>query len=117
MNLDVGALQAIFEMLQQHFPERLGQGVWFVNAPRIFWSAWRCVCPFISTSTRNRIHFCTTNPDDAQLSTLLGVENLPTALGGLARDTPIEEAAAVIDSWVAVEDDVDSIPPLSELLQ
>lgn len=41
-NLDVKALQAIFELLQSHYPERLN-ALWFLNAPLIFWGVWRLV--------------------------------------------------------------------------
>lgn len=43
-NLDVKALQAIFELLQSHYPERLC-ALWFLNAPFIFWGVWRLVSP------------------------------------------------------------------------
>lgn len=55
-NLDVGALQAVFEVLQQHYPERLGE-LWFLNAPFIFWGLWRVVSPFIQPSTKDKIKF------------------------------------------------------------
>ena len=41
-NLDVKVLQAIFELLQSHYPERLA-ALWFLNAPFIFWGVWRLV--------------------------------------------------------------------------
>ena len=43
-NLDVKALQAVFELLQSHYPERL-HALWFLNAPFIFWGVWRMVKP------------------------------------------------------------------------
>lgn len=55
-NLDVGALQAVFEVLQQHYPERLGE-LWFLNAPFIFWGLWRVVSPFIQQATKEKIKF------------------------------------------------------------
>ena len=36
------ALQAVFELLQSHYPERL-HALWFLNAPFIFWGVWRLV--------------------------------------------------------------------------
>lgn len=57
-NLDVGALQAVFEVLQQHYPERLGE-LWFLNAPFIFWGLWRVVSPFIQQATKDKIKFVT----------------------------------------------------------
>lgn len=55
-NLDVGALQAVFEVLQQHYPECLGE-LWFLNAPFIFWGLWRVVSPFIQQATKEKIKF------------------------------------------------------------
>ena len=64
-NLDVGALQAVFEVLQQHYPERLGE-LWFLNAPFIFWGLWRVVSPFIQPATKDKIKFVT-NKEKVQL--------------------------------------------------
>jgi len=57
-NLDVKALQAVFELLQSHYPERL-HGLYFLNAPFIFWGVWKlvrsssahCAPPDLSGST------------------------------------------------------------------
>lgn len=103
-------------MIQYHYPERLGQGIWFVNAPRFFFGAWRVVSPFVAQSTRNRIHFCNTTDDLGPLLDLFGESNLPTYYGGTGRDTRVEEAAAVCSRWLAVEDSVD-MPPGEVLLQ
>ena len=64
-NLDVGALQAVFEVLQQHYPERLGE-LWFLNAPFIFWGLWRVVSPFIQPATKDKIKFVS-NKEKVQL--------------------------------------------------
>ncbi len=42
------ALQAVFELLQAHYPERLA-ALWFLNAPFIFWGVWRLVSPCTET--------------------------------------------------------------------
>lgn len=55
-NMDVGALTSVFELLQQHYPERLSQ-LWFLNAPWIFWGLWKVVKPFIHEATRQKIVF------------------------------------------------------------
>lgn len=62
-NLDVGALQAVFEVLQQHYPERLGE-LWFLNAPFIFWGLWRVVSPFIQQATKEKIKFLSNKERD-----------------------------------------------------
>ena len=52
-NLDVKVLQAIFELLQAHYPERLA-ALWFLNAPFIFWGVWRLVQRTRPLCTRSR---------------------------------------------------------------
>jgi hypothetical protein len=49
-NLDVRTLLNIFELLQQHYPERLFR-LWFLNGERRTGGTWRestpCVCVFL----------------------------------------------------------------------
>lgn len=49
-NLDVGGLRAVFETLQQHYPERLA-ALYFLNAPLLFWGLWKLVCPLVRCRT------------------------------------------------------------------
>ncbi len=55
-NLDTKALQIVFEVLQQQFPESLSE-LWFLNAPFIFWGLWKVVSPFIQPTTKEKIKF------------------------------------------------------------
>ena len=55
-NLDVKILSAIFDMVQNHYPEHLS-ALWFMNAPFIFRTVWRSVCAFLQPSTREKIRF------------------------------------------------------------
>jgi hypothetical protein len=55
-NLDAKALQAVFEVLQQHFPESLSE-LWFLNTPMLFYGLWKVVSPFIQPATKDKITF------------------------------------------------------------
>ena len=55
-NLDAKALQAVFEVLQSHFPESLSE-LWFLNTPWLFSGLWRVVSPFIQPATKDKITF------------------------------------------------------------
>lgn len=90
-NLDVGALQAVFEVLQQHYPERLGE-LWFLNAPFIFWSLWRVVSPFIQANTKAKIKFLSGKDRERMLQEAIPPDVLPQIYGGEAAMVPIEEA-------------------------
>ncbi|EIE25981.1 CRAL/TRIO domain-containing protein, partial [Coccomyxa subellipsoidea C-169] len=92
-NLDVKALQAIFELLQSHYPERLN-ALWFLNAPLIFWGVWRLVRPFIRTDeTRNKIAFLSGRDRVEALRSTIPPSVLPEVYGGEAPLVPLEDAA------------------------
>ena len=55
-NLDVKILSAIFDLVQNHYPEHLA-ALWFMNAPFIFRTVWRSVKAFLQPSTRDKIKF------------------------------------------------------------
>lgn len=79
-NLDVGALQAVFEVLQQHYPERLGE-LWFLNAPFIFWGLWRVVSPFIQQATKEKIKFLSGRDRERMLQQYIPQDVSPLSVG------------------------------------
>jgi len=91
-NLDVGALQAVFEVLQQHYPERLGE-LWFLNAPFIFWSLWRVVSPFIQANTKAKIKFLSGKDRERMLQ-----ESIPSDVSCSDQPYPVGSGLAVMTS-------------------
>lgn len=72
-NLDSKALQAVFEILQQHFPECLSE-LWFLNAPFIFWGLWKIVSPFINPATKEKIVFVNKSQQASRLHSSISEE-------------------------------------------
>ena len=77
-NLDVGALTAIFDLLQQHYPERLGE-LWFLNAPFLFWGLWSVVKPCVKPSTREKIRFLSNSEKGELLA-----QTIPASVSGMS---------------------------------
>lgn len=90
-NLDAKWLSAIFDLLQSHYPERLA-ALWFLNAPFIFWGAWRVISPFINPTTRGKIRFVSTTGNCSCLQQTAPLDILPSCYGGSGELTPIEQA-------------------------
>lgn len=90
-NLDAKGLSAIFDVLQQHYPERLAV-LWFLNAPFLFWGVWRLVSPFVNTHTREKIKFVAAKGDCGFLQDVFPPSILPKRYGGLADFIPVEQA-------------------------
>lgn len=88
-NLDVGGLRAVFETLQQHYPERLA-ALYFINAPLIFWGLWKLVSPLVDGATRAKLRFLS----HSALADTLPADVLPAAYGGTAALVPVDEAVA-----------------------
>ena len=97
-NLDVGALTAIFDLLQQHYPERLGE-LWFLNAPFLFWGLWSVVKPCVKPSTREKIRFLSNSEKGELLA-----QTIPADVSGRfldSRNGPLAGVRAVQAAGVA----------------
>lgn len=91
-NLDAKALQAVFEVLQQHFPESLSE-LWFLNTPMLFYGLWKVVSPFIQPATKDKITFLSGRTRGAVLAENVSPQVLPACYGGEADLVRIEDAA------------------------
>eukprot|EP00210_Caulerpa_lentillifera_P001528 g1466.t1 len=93
-NLDVKVLSSIFELLQQHYPERLSN-LWFINAPFIFWAAWKIVAPLLEECSRQKMKFvnCRNQCCPSFLNDSVPEGVLPVCYGGKAALIPINIAA------------------------
>lgn len=65
-----------------------------MNAPFIFWGAWRVVAPFINPTTRGKIRFVNTSGDCSSLKEVIPLDVLPKCYGGDCELIPVEQAAA-----------------------
>ncbi|PSC68542.1 alpha beta-hydrolase [Micractinium conductrix] len=92
-NLDVKVLLSIFDMLQQHYPERL-DSLYFLNAPLLFAGVWRVVKPFLHAATHQKVHFIGGARGRAMLAARVPPDVLPVEYGGAAALVPADAAAA-----------------------
>ena len=81
-NLDNSLLQEGARLLQNYYPERVGD-VYIVNYPFIMWGIWKIVSPWVDDKTRNKFHFCAS---DEELLTIADASVLPDFLGGTMAD-------------------------------
>ncbi|XP_021718002.1 random slug protein 5-like [Chenopodium quinoa] len=84
-SLSVRTARDIINILQNHYPERLGIAVLY-NPPRIFYAFWRAVKYFLDPKTSQKVKFVyPKNKDSAELMrSYFDVENLPKEFGGIA---------------------------------
>ncbi|KAG2439240.1 hypothetical protein HXX76_004601 [Chlamydomonas incerta] len=90
-NMDLTALQVMFELLQNHYPERLGR-LFLYEAPVAFYAIWRAVSPFVDPVTKTKINFVYSKHAHDDFEKVFDLHLLPTDLGGQGDYHPIEEA-------------------------
>jgi len=88
-NLDVRGWLAAYDCLQAYYPERLGR-VYVLNAPTIFWGAWKVMVPFLDPVTRAKIMFVDEGAVEETLLRDISKEDIPTIYGGLKELVPVE---------------------------
>ncbi|KAI5083997.1 hypothetical protein GOP47_0000166 [Adiantum capillus-veneris] len=92
-NMDVKGFIACLEILQDHYPERLGK-LFLLHCPSLFWILWRILYPFIDPNIREKIVFV---DDELLKETLLkdiDITQLPIEYGGLMTMVPIRDVKA-----------------------
>ncbi|GFR43893.1 hypothetical protein Agub_g5022 [Astrephomene gubernaculifera] len=90
-NADLTALQTMFELLQNHYPERLGR-LFLYEAPMAFYAIWRAVSPFVDPVTKTKINFVFAKNAHDEFEKVFDLHLLPRELGGEGEWHPIEEA-------------------------
>ncbi|KAI5083994.1 hypothetical protein GOP47_0000163 [Adiantum capillus-veneris] len=93
-NMDIKGFLSGLEILQDHYPERLGK-LFFVHCPSLFWVIWRICYPFIDPNVREKLVFV---DDDGQIKeTLLqdiDITQLPVEYGGMLPMVPLRNVKA-----------------------
>ena len=92
------SLLAVFEVLQQHYPQRLRQ-LYFVSAPLLFWGVWRLLSAFVDPVTREKIVFVSgAGRGRETLEGCIPLEALPSKYGGRSPLIPVLEGIALHQS-------------------
>ncbi|KXZ55383.1 hypothetical protein GPECTOR_3g51 [Gonium pectorale] len=91
-NLDFATSRHIFDLLQNHYPERLHK-VWLLGAPLIFYGLWKMLLPFIDPVTREKISFVYDKDAVADFSAAFDLDVLPPEIvpGGTGRWIRVDE--------------------------
>ncbi|KAK9798213.1 hypothetical protein WJX73_007072 [Symbiochloris irregularis] len=91
-SIDAAVLRAVFDLLANHYPERLGK-LWMLDAPGIFYALWKVVSPFVDSVTKAKIEFVDGKKAMDEFRVTIGMETLPKALGGDAELVPVKKVA------------------------
>ncbi|KAL0037273.1 hypothetical protein WJX79_009391 [Trebouxia sp. C0005] len=87
--MDRPVLQAVFDLLQNHYPERLGK-LWMYEAPTMFWTLWHLVSPFIDPETKQKVVFVNSKSAISEFQKAIDPSVLPTDYGGQAELIPLQ---------------------------
>ncbi|KAF0709686.1 hypothetical protein AaE_012806, partial [Aphanomyces astaci] len=80
----IGYIQPLFALGQQYYPESLFR-MYLVNAPFVFWGAWKVLSALIDPDTRDKIQIFTSPAKFCTAAQAQGIPltSIPTSLGGL----------------------------------
>ncbi|GIL91980.1 hypothetical protein Vretimale_18506 [Volvox reticuliferus] len=78
-NCDLATLRNVFDLLQNHYPERL-HTLWLYNAPVVFYGIYRLVYPFIDPVTREKVRFVYEKDAEAEFLAAFDREVLPSEI-------------------------------------
>ncbi|MEW5312227.1 MAG: hypothetical protein WDW38_003874 [Sanguina aurantia] len=82
VNCDFPGLLAVFDLLQNHYPERLDK-LFLYRAPALFNAIWSLVRPFIDPVTREKVVFVTEKHAAREFTKHFNMQVFPKELGGL----------------------------------
>ncbi|GIL65657.1 hypothetical protein Vafri_19234 [Volvox africanus] len=78
-NCDLATLRNVFDLLQNHYPERL-HTLWLYNAPVVFYGIYKMVYPFIDPVTREKVRFVYEKDAQAEFLSAFDPQVLPPEL-------------------------------------
>ncbi|KAL8042866.1 hypothetical protein ABFX02_09G080200 [Erythranthe guttata] len=88
-NSDLRGNLAAITIQQEYYPERLGK-LFVINAPYIFMTMWKIVCPFIDKNTRKKIVFVENKRLRETLLEDIDESQLPDIYGGKLQLVPVQ---------------------------
>mmetsp|Transcript_25556 Transcript_25556/g.55666 ORF Transcript_25556/g.55666 Transcript_25556/m.55666 type:complete len:272 (+) Transcript_25556:98-913(+) len=89
-NYDVSALRAVFDLLQNHYPERLHR-LYLYCAPFLFYGLWKIVSPFVDPVTKTKVVFLYRENAPSVFEQEFDKDVLIPELGGTGEWKPIQK--------------------------
>lgn len=90
-NADTVAMNMMFDLLQNHYVERLGK-LYLYEAPLLFYGLWKAAQPFIDPVTKTKITFVYHKDAAEVFSHDFDLHNIPKDIGGTGEFVGIDEA-------------------------
>ncbi|KAK4414063.1 Sec14 cytosolic factor [Sesamum alatum] len=90
-NSDIRGYLAVFTILQDYYPERLGK-MFVIHVPYVFMTLWKIIYPLIDENTRTKIIFVENKKLQATLLEEIDESQLPEIYGGKLQLVPIQDA-------------------------
>lgn len=90
--MDKPILEVVFDLLQNHYPERFRLGkLWMYDAPTMFWAVWQIVSPFIDPATKEKVTFVSSSSAVQEFQEAIDPSVLPKGYGGQAEMIPLQD--------------------------
>ncbi|KAF5828957.1 CRAL-TRIO domain-containing protein [Dunaliella salina] len=95
-NSDLSALKAVFDLLQNHYVERLYR-MYLYCAPMLFYGLWKVVAPLIDPKSKEKVDFVDKSNVAKRMTLHFSPESLPQSFGGSFKPIPIHEIWRMIE--------------------
>uniref|UniRef100_A0A7S3VII6 CRAL-TRIO domain-containing protein n=1 Tax=Dunaliella tertiolecta TaxID=3047 RepID=A0A7S3VII6_DUNTE len=95
-NSDLSALKAVFDLLQNHYVERLYR-LYLYCAPMLFYGLWKVIAPLIDPKSKEKVQFVDKSNVVKLMTSHFSPESLPQNFGGLFQPVPIQEIWQMIE--------------------